>query len=699
MAAGILVAAAGLVYFLVFAGRTKVRRDSRLNVLLITLDTTRADRLGAYGHARAKTPNLDSLARNGVRFENVLCQVPLTLPSHCSIMTGTYPFSHKVHDNGTYELGPDHLTVAKVLKEKGFRTAAVVASFSVDSRFGLARGFDFYDDDIQPGLPFKPMNSERKGEEVVKAFSSWVDKAGGEPFFAWVHFFDPHLPYQPPSPFKEEFAPDPYDGEIAYMDANVGKVIAKLREKNLLGRTLIIAAGDHGEAFGERVETGHGLFLYDDTMRVPLIFYSEKRIPPGKVIRSRVRLIDVFPSIMDMLGLTQPEGIQGTSLIPYIEGRKRGDLESYIESFYPRDHFGWSELVGLVKDDWKYIRAPKPELYNLTADPGELTNVFASSGSRAPSMNSRLEEVIKAGAGLAAAKGRTLTAEEEERLRSLGYTSFAGAGAQSEYPDPKDKLDLLKLIQQAQGCEFDGRYEESVDIYKQLVPLIPDAASSYVGLALAQARLKRFDEAIQTLQLGIARIPNSIVLLSRLGHTHLVIGRLEEAYKTMAEVLKLDPKYVEALTVSAGVLDTFGRLEEARGYYERAMAIEPKSQFLRMSYAVNLTSSGLIDRALDIYKKLCEDYPEDASLRQYLGIAYGVKGDYASAIDSLKQAVDIQPAPTAYFNLAVAYRNTGDIKEAIRYLGLYLADPKGESEANVNAARAELARLEKNLAK
>lgn len=191
MAAGILVAAAGLVYILVFAGRTKVRRDSRLNVLLITLDTTRADRLGAYGHARAKTPNLDSLARNGVRFENVLCQVPLTLPSHCSIMTGTYPFSHKVHDNGTYELGPDHLTVAKVLKEKGFRTAAVVASFSVDSRFGLARGFDFYDDDIQPGLPFKPMNSERKGEEVVKAFSSWVDKAGGEPFFAWVHFSTP----------------------------------------------------------------------------------------------------------------------------------------------------------------------------------------------------------------------------------------------------------------------------------------------------------------------------------------------------------------------------------------------------------------------------------------------------------------------------------------------------------------------------
>jgi arylsulfatase A-like enzyme/tetratricopeptide (TPR) repeat protein len=699
LAAVALVAGAGLLYVMVFSGRTKVRRDSRLNVLLITLDTTRADRLGAYGYARAKSPNLDSLARNGVRFENVYCQVPLTLPSHCSIMTGTYPFSHGVHDNGTYELGPDHVTVAKILKEKGFKTAAVVASFSVDSRFGLAQGFDFYDDDIQPGLPFKPMNSERKGEEVVKVFSSWLDKSGSEPFFAWVHFFDPHLPYQPPSPFQEEFAAEPYDGEIAYMDACVGKVIEKLRGKNLLGRTLIIAAGDHGEAFGEKVETGHGLFLYDDTLRVPLIFFSENRLPRGKVIRSRVRLIDIFPSIMDLLGLPKPEPVQGLSLVPYIEGRKRGDLESYIESFYPRDYFGWSELVGFIKDDWKYIRAPKPELYNLKADPRELSNSFASSGRVASSMNARLEELIKGSAGLAAAKGRKLTAEEEERLRSLGYTSFAGAGAKSEYPDPKDKLDLLRLIQQAQGCEFEGKYEESVDIYKQLVPLIPDASSSYVGLALAQARLKRFDEAIQTLQLGIARIPNSIVLLSRLGHTYLVTGRLEEAYKTMAEVLKLNPKYVEALTVSAGVMDTFGRLAEARGFYERAIAVEPKSLFLRMSYATNLVSSGLIDRAIDVYKKLCEDYPEDAALRQYLGIAHGLKGDYALAIENLKQAVSLRPTPTAYFNLAVAYRNTGDIKEAIRYLGLYLDDPTGEGEANISAARAELARLEKALPK
>ena len=562
---------------------------------------------------------------NGVRFADVTCQVPLTLPSHCSIMTGTYPFSHNVHNNGTYELAADRLTIAQALKDRGFSTGAVVASFSVDSRFGLARGFDFYDDSLRPGLPFKPLNSERRAEEVSAAFSAWLDKQTGGPFFAWVHFFDPHLPYQPPPPFQEEFAADPYDGEIAYMDVHVGRLIEKLRQKNLLGRTLVIAAGDHGEAFGRKIESGHGVFLYDDTLRVPLIFFAEGRLPRGKVIGSRVRLIDIFPSIMDLLGLPKPAPVQGTSLVPYIEGRERGPLESYIETFYPRENYGWSELVGLVAGDWKYVRAPRPELYNLKSDPGELTNIFASSGDAAASMNARLEELIKGGAGLAAAKGRTLTAEEEERLRSLGYTSFAGAGAKSDYPDPKDQLELLKLIQQAETADFEGRFQESEDAYTKLLSLIPDAPASYVNLALAQARLKKFDDTVATLQQGISKIPDSVVLLARLGHTYLVTGRLRESLETMAKVLEIDPNYVDALTVSAGVLDSTGAEEEARRYYERAIAIEPENTYLRMSYAASLAKSGLIDRAIDVYKKLCDDHPGDASLRQYLGIAFGMK--------------------------------------------------------------------------
>ena len=699
IAVGMMALAA--VLFVVFSpgGRTRIQKDGRLNVLLITLDTTRADRLGCYGYSKGRTPNIDGLAGKGVRFENVYCPAPLTLPSHCSIMTGLTPVSHGVHNNGSYELATGWETLAEVLKNAGFRTAAFVASFSVDSRFGLGQGFDVYDDNFQTGLPFKPLNSERKADRISAVFSSWLDRNADAQFFAWVHFFDPHLPYQPPPPYSEEFAADPYDGEVAFMDFHVGRVVDKLAEKGLRDKTLIVLAGDHGEAFGEKVETGHGIFIYDGTMRVPLIILADHRIPPRAVVKSRVRLIDIMPSILDILEIPAPAGTTGESLIPAIEGRSREDLDIYLETFYPRENYGWSELVGLVRGDWKFIRAPKPELYNLAADPGENRNLIASAAKRASDLNARLEELVKAGAGLASAGGRTPSAEVQERLRSLGYTSFSDGGARASYPDPKDKTDVLRLTQQAEGFEFQGRYAEAAAVYERLLDLIPDAPASYVNLALSRARQGKFDEAVQTLKSGIKKIPGSEILLARLGHTYLVTNRLGEALDTMAEVLRINPKNVDALTVTAGVLDTLRRKDEARSFYERAIAIEPENKYLRMSYANNLASSGRLDRAIETYEELTLDYPEDQVLFQYLGIAYGFSGDYAKSIESLKQAVYLKPTPTAYYNLATAYRKTGDFGEAVRYLKLYLDDPRGEPEKSIRAARAELQRLEANPSK
>lgn len=318
----------------------------------------------------------------------------------------------------------------------------------------------------------------------------------------------------------------------------------------------------------------------------------------------------------------------------------------------------------------------------------------ASAARTAGDLNVRLEALIKEGAGLSAAQRRTPTAEVQERLRSLGYTSFAGGGTRSNYPDPKDKIDVLRLTQQAEGFELQGRYAEAAAVYEQLLGLIPDAPSGYVNLALSQARQKKFDEAVQTLKLGVERIPHSETLLVRLGHTYLVTGRLEEALATMAEVLKINPKNVDALTVSAGVLDTLRRKDEARAYYEKAIGVEPENQYLRMSYAANLASSGLLDRAIEVYESLVRDYPDVQALRQYLGIAYGIAGRYAESIKSLKEAVYLKPTPTAYYNLALACSRSGDVGEAIRYLKLYLDDPSGEPEQSIRAAQAELARLE-----
>ncbi len=676
-----------------------VKRDKRLNILLITLDTTRADRLGCYGYPKAKTPNLDSLAQGGVRFANAYCQVPLTSPSHCSILTGTYPVYHDVHNNGTYSLSSDQRSLAEALKERGFKTAAFVASFTVDSRFGLDQGFDDYDDNFLEGSPFKALNSERKAEQVFNSFSSWLDSFHGEQFFCWIHYFDPHLPYDPPSPFRENFSDRPYDGEIAYMDSYVGAVVEKLKEKNILRQTLIIIAGDHGEGLGEKVEIGHGIFLYDMVLKVPLIFYAEDNLPKGKVITSRIRLIDIFPSVLDMLNLEETDQNQGMSLIPYIEGRKNDDLDSYIETYYPRENYGWSELTGLIAGDWKYIRAPKAELYDLKSDPNEEKNVLQSNTKIASKMNQCLEALIKNSTASPGAGGRTLTQEERERLRSLGYISYSDNKTKTDYPDPKDKIEELRMIQQAEMHEFQGDIQEAAALYDKMLSMRPSTPSSYVNLALAQARMKNFDEAIQTLKRGIEQIPDSEILMGRLGHTYLVTGQLNEAFAAMQQVLEINPNYFDALTACAVIKDTLGQKGEARDYYERALSIEPENKFLRVSYALNLATGGKIPEAIEIYTQLIQEYPAEPSLYQNIGIAYGVAGNYPKAVENLNQAINLHPTPTAYLNLAVALKETGEISEAIRYLELYLEDPKGEDESNIKSARMELLNLKRALKK
>ena len=697
--AGLAVITAAV--FLLTRGRgTGIKRDERLNVLLITMDTTRADHLGCYGYAGGATPNLDALAAAGVRFASVYSQVPLTLPSHCSIMTGTYPFAHTVHNNGAYVLPADRDTLAKTFKKKGMRTAAFVASFSVDSRFGLAGGFDLYDDNFQPGLPFKPANSERRAGEVASLFSAWLDKnaSAPEPFFAWVHFFDPHLPYNPPPPYDKGFA-DPYDGEIAGMDAGIGTVISALREKNLLGRTLVVLAGDHGEGLGDRVERGHGVFIYDETLKVPLIFYAPGHLPEGKVVAARVRLIDVAPTILDMVKSDVPRAVQGSSLVPSIEGRRVDDRESYIETFYPRENYGWSELTGLIAGDWKYIRAPRPELYNLKSDPKESRNEAGSAGQVTAGMDRDLRALVQKGAGIQGASTRTLTAAEQERLRSLGYISFSGSGANSDHPDPKDKLDVLRLSQEAAARELRGEYAEAADAYAKLLEMTPDSPEAYVNLALVEARLKRFDEAVATLRRGNERLPASEALLSRLGFTYLVVGRNQEALDAIERALDINPADVDMMTAAASALDGLGRRDEALAYLKRAIAAEPENKFLRVNLARKLASGGNVAEAIEVYKALVRDYPGDQVLRQHLGVAYGVIGNYAEAIASFKQAIGIAPTTTAYLNLAVALKRSGDAAGAITYLKLYLADPKGESSASIRAAEAELRNLENSLKK
>ena len=700
---GIAGAAAGLVilvyFFILNPGRNRVVLPGApsYNVLLITLDTTRADHLGCYGYKAARTPNLDSLAREGVRFARTYCPAPLTLPAHASIMTGLYPAAHTVRNNGHY-LPSGIRTLAEILKGGGYSTAAFVSSFSVDSRFGLDRGFDVYDDTFQSESPFKTQNAERRAEETFARFSRWLETGGKNRFFGWIHYYDPHLPYDPPSPYKEEFDGDPYDGEIAYMDRYVGAVLERLREQGVLEKTIVVVAGDHGEGLGDKVELGHGIFLYEETLRVPFILHNPAVFPRSQVIESQVRLIDIAPTILEITGLqNEAKGMKGQSLIARLRGKNLKAPDSLVETFYPRENFGWAELVGLISERWKYIQSPRPELYDLKSDPGEREDLAASSAAKAGELRKSLEqELLGSSAGDRPASERTgVRPEDQERLRSLGYVNFSPAARGSALPDPKEKIPLLRLIQQAQAYELEDNYAEAEKVYLRVLEDVPDSPAGYINLAIAQARQKKFDQALRTLDNGIARIPDSESLQVRLGHTYLVTGMLRKAFETMNKVLDLNARNVDALTVCAGILDTEGRKEEARGYYNRALAVEPESRYLRMSYAGNLASSGRLREAIEVYKKLINDFPEEQGFYQYVGIAYSYLGEFDQAISFLERALAIRPTATGFFNLAVAYDKSGNIREAVKNFNLYLDNSRGESETNIRKAKAELERLGK----
>ncbi|HAR36979.1 MAG TPA: hypothetical protein DCR87_08825 [Acidobacteria bacterium] len=696
---GGLLLALGLVAVWYFLGQKAPIYDrvavSSANILLITLDTTRADHLGCYGYKEARTPNLDRLAREGIRFARAYCPAPLTLPSHTTILTGLEPFRHQVRNNGHY-LPADIKTVTETLKNRGYRTAAFVSSFSVDSRFGLDRGFEVYDDTFQADLPFKTMNAERRAGDTFSRFARWLENNYRDRFFCWVHYYDPHLPYDPPAPYDQEFSDCPYDGEIAYMDVYVGRILQALEDKSLLDKTVIIVAGDHGEGLGSRVELGHGIFLYEETVRVPLIFWGKKVFTRPAVVEERVRLTDLAPTILSWVrGEEEAAQMQGRSLETFFQGREKNDRDTVIETFYPRENFGWSELIGIISGRWKLIQSPRPELFDLKSDPEERRNLFSTNQELAAELRQKLENLLL-GQAVPASGGATRP-EDLERLRSLGYLNLAPARGQSTYPDPKEKIELLKLIQQAQAYEFEEKYDLAEQAYWKILEEAPDSPASYVNLALALAGQKKMDRAIEVLQQGLDRLPDSEILLTRLGHTYAVSGKYFLALRTMGKVLELNPRNLEALTVSAGILDAAGRKEEAWTLYRRALEVEPESKSLRTSLAASLASAGKLAEAIEIYKRLIEDFPEDQSLYQFTGLAYSYLGDHEQAIFYLRQAVAIMPTRSGYFNLALAYEKAGRTREAVEYFRRYLENSSGDREETIRLARRELERLEKKL--
>src|SRR2546422_3237771 len=408
------------------------------NVVFITIDTLRPDHLGCYGDRQIRTPNIDALAADGSRFERAYTAVPVTLPSHSVIFTGTYPLLSGVHDFAANKLNPTQATLASVLKENGYTTGAVIGSAVLDSRFGLNHGFDFYYDhfDFNRLQESNLDEMERPGNIVADVTLDWLSKNYQKKFFLWMHLYDPHYPYRPPAPYSEEYRDRPYDGEIAFADAQVGRLIEFLKNKGLYRNTLIVLTGDHGESLGEHGEKTHGFFIYNATLHIPMILH----VPGQRLVNSvpeLVSLADLMPTVLQALKVDVPPQVQGRNLLPLMTAKKEDQSQGlYAETFLPRLHFNWSELRGLETKNYHFIDAPKPELYDLAKDPGETQNLYADKKAVSEEMRARLATLIqKYGAGQELAQKTGLDPALMERLKSLGYAGFSGGGTEVTISD------------------------------------------------------------------------------------------------------------------------------------------------------------------------------------------------------------------------------------------------------------------------
>jgi len=541
------------------------QRGQPVNLLLVTLDTTRADRLGCYGYGDARTPNLDRLAREGVLFTDAHAPAPLTLPSHASMLTGAWPPEHGIRDNGRAALGPGLATLAEVYRDAGWRTGAVISSFVLDGRYGLGRGFDWYQDDLAPdgGL------EERRADRAVAHAREWLAAERERPFMLWVHLFDPHAAYQAPQPFSGALA-DPYDAEVAFVDAAIGSLLDSLEEDGRLKDTLVVVVGDHGEALGEHGEWTHSTFLYGSTLRVPFLMHLPGSIPSGREVASPVSPVDLMPTLLDLFGWGHPDhGPGGRSLLGLMSGTvEDGDRMLYAESDYARIHYGWAPLRAVTTADWKYIRAPLPELFDRRLDPGEEVNLAREHPTVVAELDARLSAMERS-MGSYLAEAVPMDAETARRLAAMGYLA-TGSGAVSregqdllQQVDPKDRVDVLALFQRGMEHLAAGRLPSALEDLRAVVAQDGSAPAFHHQLAIALALSGKSEDARRQLEAGLSLSPTDPDLRSDLGKVLLDMERMDEAEAQFRIVLDGQPAHLHARRNLVALLRGVGRVQEA----------------------------------------------------------------------------------------------------------------------------------------
>ncbi|MFB3921569.1 MAG: sulfatase-like hydrolase/transferase [Terriglobia bacterium] len=658
---------------------SKKAEGPQTNIILITVDTLRADRLGCYGNTSVETPAMDALASDGVLFQRAIAQVPLTAPSHAAILTGTYPVWNGMRDWTDPGMRPDVPTLAEIFKRQGYQTAAFVSAFALDSMWGLNRGFDYYDDwfKAQDYRQAKRQSVERPAQETVERALAWLKSRGATPFFLWLHLYDPHAPYTPPEPFKSRYHGRPYDGEVAYTDQQLGRFLQSLKDQGLYSSAFILLTSDHGEALGEHNEQQHGYFIYSASIHVPLIM----KFPEGFEVAHRsvpqvVNTLDLAPTMVQYCALPASDlkSFQGYSLLSLVtKGAGGAARYGYSESLYPRSLVGASALFGIRTEHYQYIRAPREELYDLDHDPAEKTNLIREKPAVAQELRDALQSTLSRYTRPEGGQDKAqIDPETAEKLRSLGYVSFSGAkrpsGDDRNAPDPKDLIATHNQLMRAIELGDRGALREANAMLAELatksprIYLIPFLLGENLR-GLGENR-KAISQYLRALELN----PLSEQAALGLGNAAYAAEDNDQASKAFALALQLNPRDFMARLALAKVYWRLNRLPQAAEEQLRVLQDHPNLAEAHADYGVTLVRLQRYSEALPVFSKAISLGYQEATGYNFMANALMAEGRADEAVRAYEKAIALDPKyPTPMVNLALHYQQTGDREKARGY--------------------------------
>ncbi len=707
-AAAAVLLVAGLAAVLLLRPRTpnfdRLRGDADYSVILVTVDTLRADKVGCYGNPRVRTPAMDALAASGIRFENCIAQTPLTLPSHTTIMTGTLPIHHGVRDNGGFVVPSELTTLAELFKARGYDTAAFIAAYVLDGKWGLDQGFDTYFDqfDLSRYEKISLGEVQRPGNEVIDEALAWIEGKKDGKFFAWIHLYDPHTPYLPPEPYFSEYPQNPYLGEIAFTDSQLARLSDYISRQAFRDRLFLVLAADHGESLGEHEETTHGFFVYQEALHVPLIVVTPFRELRGVVSPATVGLVDVMPTVCDMAGIAVPAEVQGTSLVAsfFAPGAATGRL-AYAETFYPRFHYGWSDLRSVQDGRFKLILAPVPELYDLDKDPDEARNLVYLEKRVFQDLSARAEALMEeAGQNALEVDLTRIDEETREKLAALGYIgSFTDTSKvrDAKLADPKDKIGIFNELTKAREAGMSGDIDEAVRTISAIIAEDPTISDAFFALGNVLYKARRFEEAIEAFRKSLELKPDDSFPVINISNSYQSMGRFDEAERFVLDHIALGFEDPQLYFLLGNLMVHHRKPEKAVPYFEKSLEGNPRSasahnglaavylnrdeagdrdraeKHLAAAAAVNPTllslryntaqlreKQGRLEEAAELYRQEIQDSPRSYKALYNLSQVYRQMGREDEELETLRKTIEAEPAfPLAYFYVARIHLRRG----------------------------------------